>query len=114
MKKLHNVVVRYIVTEVNEETKKMKIHKACYTRKEAVKFRKELMGEESKRNVGVDEFIFDESKIGFNNQVINNFYYAFSVDNLDFPFEVGMAVDWVNGNTVDIMVGKQDKISEWM
>jgi len=100
MKKLHNVVVRYIVTEVNEETKKMKIHKACYTRKEAVKFRKELMGE--------------ESKIGFNNQVINNFYYAFSVDNLDFPFEVGMAVDWVNGNTVDIMVGKQDKISEWM
>jgi len=113
MKTIHDVAVRYIVAEAASETGKLKIHIACHTKKEAKKFRKELMGEKSKKNIGIDEFIFDGSKIGFNRSVRNDFTPAFCMKHLDYPFEVGMAVDWVNHNTVDVEV-KPDKISDWM
>ena len=113
MKTIYDAVVRYTVAEADGDTGELKIHMACHTKKEAKKFRKELMGEKSKRNIGIDEFIFDESKIGFNRSVRDNFTPAFSVKQLDYPFEVGMAVDWVNHNTVDVEI-KPDKISDWM
>ena len=113
MKTIHDVVVRYVVSEVDSDTGKLKIHRACHTKKEAKRFRKELMGEKKRKNIGIDEFIFDESKIVFNRSVRDDSTPAFSVGQLDYPFEVGMAVDWVNYHTVDVEV-KPDKISDWM
>lgn len=133
VKILHDVVVRHIVSIAGK--KKEEILGCFHEEKDAEYFKKHNKDKIIQEKSTISKVVFDGSKIGhlrrynsprpattiggrqiiFHGQpiFINKHTPRFNVDALDFLFEVGMAIDWVNGNTVSTEI-KPVAIGDWV
>jgi len=119
------VVERYVLTQFINEGKDEEIIAAFHRKKEAEQRKKELKSKEKKSRFYINHVVFDGSKIKELDEIrfkdfvyfAGHFYpvlkhYFFDAANFDFSFEVGMAVDYVNGFTKNVKI-KHQGLEEW-